>query len=201
MRTWPSSRPRQSARPVLVTCGICVEVVTISCSSRGSHSASTPRPSIGAMHWREVRSVRVTLAAAMASSPTRRRRAASRGRCSSTSARGSAAAGRGAASMSATAGSASKSSSQAAARSSASARVAATQAAMASPTWRSLPAASAGCSERRKPGKAELARMGELPQVGSVKTRCRRRRAWSRRATAHARRGCAGRRPPACPAG
>jgi hypothetical protein len=53
----------------LVTCGIWVEVVTISCSSRGSHSASTPRPSIGAMHWRDVRKVRVTFAAAMASRP------------------------------------------------------------------------------------------------------------------------------------
>ncbi len=69
MRTWPSSRPRQSARPVLVTCGIWVEVVTIICSSRGSHSARTPLPSIGAMHWRDVRKVRVTLAAATASRP------------------------------------------------------------------------------------------------------------------------------------
>ena len=42
-------------------CGIWVALWTVSCSRRLSQKATTPRPSIGAMHWRAVRSSRVTL--------------------------------------------------------------------------------------------------------------------------------------------
>ena len=91
-----------------MTCGIWVEVVTIIWSRRGSHSASTPLPSIGAMHWREVRKVRVTLAAAMASRPdTSSSRRVSRKAFIDQWSWISGAPGKGAASMSCTAGSAS----------------------------------------------------------------------------------------------
>ena len=65
--------------------------------------------------------------------------------------------------MSTTAGSSSKSTSISAAMSSASARVSATQAAIASPTWRTLFRARQGCSEGLKPGRLETARIGFTP--------------------------------------
>src|SRR5262245_684 len=68
-----------------------------------------------------------------------------------------------ASSMSETAGSSSRSSMTAAARSSASARVAATHIAANSPTWRSLSAASGGCSEILNPRKPDTARIGFTP--------------------------------------
>ena len=52
--------------------------------------------------------------------------------------------------------------------SSASARVRATQMAMSSPTWRTLPVASGGCSEGLKPGSAETARIGLTPVRSSA---------------------------------
>ena len=47
--------------------------------------------------------------------------------------------------------------------SSASARVAATQTATGSPTKRTLPSASAGCSDTLKPGRPDTARIGFTP--------------------------------------
>ena len=52
-------------------CGIWHAVWTTSISRRRSHCARTPRPSIGAMHWRAVRNVRVTDTAALASNALR----------------------------------------------------------------------------------------------------------------------------------
>lgn len=156
-------------------CGSCVALVTVSCSSRESQCATTPRPSIGLMHCRAVRNSRVTETAALAataamSSSTR----VSRKRLSPQSSCTKAESGCRAASMSCTAGSASKSTCTAAARSSASARLGATHMAIISPTWRTLPWASGGCSEGLKPGKVVTARIGSTPSRSfAVKTRSR----------------------------
>ena len=116
-------------------CGCCVEVCTTSWPRRVFHWATTPRPSIGHMAWREVRSSRVTDTAAFALTASKftsvvvvRNRLSPQ--CSCTSG----APGWRPASMSATAGSGSKSTSISAARSSASARVGATHSAISSPT-------------------------------------------------------------------
>ena len=155
--------------------GSCAAEVTVSWRSLGSHSASTPLPSIGAMHWRAVRTSRVTLTAAraatasMSSSISVSRKTLSP-HCSWIS---GASASR-AASMSETAGNISKSTATRSAMSSASARVSATQTAIVSPTWRTFSAASAGWADGLNPGSAETARIGLTPSMSAwMKTRGR----------------------------
>ena len=111
-RIWPSSMPRHSARPERTMCGCWVEVVTTSWPSREFQCATTPRPSIGLIACREVRSSRVTERAALALTASKftsvevvRKRLSPQ--CSCTSG----APGLRAASMSVTAGSGSKSTS------------------------------------------------------------------------------------------
>ena len=71
-------------------------------------------------------------------------------------------------------GSSSRSRTTAAAMSSASARVGATHIATNSPTCRTLPVASTGCSDTLKPGSPETARIGSTPsRSAAVKTRSR----------------------------
>ena len=186
MRTCSSGRPRQPARPVRTTCGICVEVCSTSWSTRLSHSATQPRPSSGDMHCRAVRSVRRTTIGAVSRtaemSPSTR---VSSTMLSPQDSCTKAVSGARACNMSVTAGSSSKSTSTAAARSSASARVGAMQTAMGSPTWRTLSCASTGCCDGLKPGNALTATIGETPaRSAAVNTkpsglRIARMRAWA----------------------
>jgi hypothetical protein len=154
-------------------CGICVEVVSTSWPSRASQAATQPRPSSGDMHCRAVRSVRRTTIGA----PSRAAGSPASIRVSSTTLSPqpsctSGAPGARAASMSATAGNSSRSSSHAHARSSASARLAATQAATASPTWRTLPSASTGWDDALNPGRRECAAMGRTPPRSAMVNTC-----------------------------
>ena len=47
-RTCRGDRPSIAARPLRIGIGACVVSHTVSCSARASHSATTPRFSIGA---------------------------------------------------------------------------------------------------------------------------------------------------------
>ena len=133
------------------------------CSRRRSQIATTPRPSIGDMHCRAVRSRRrTTIGADVAnrsgatSMNVSRKTLLSQCSCTRISLLS-------AVRISTTAGSSSNSTSTAAARSSAAARLAATQTAIGSPTCRTLPSASTGWTEALKPGKAEIATIGCTP--------------------------------------
>jgi hypothetical protein len=151
-------------------CGICAALYITSCSRRGSQWQTTPRPSMGAMLCRAVRTWRRTTMGAFALMAVRspftsvcRKTLSPHSSC--TSAGGVALR---AASMSTTAGRSSICSSTRAAMSSAWARVGATHMAMVSPTWRTLPRASGHWSEALKPANAEMARIGLTPARSSI---------------------------------
>ena len=120
------------------------------------------------MHWRAVRMWRVILIGALASEAISSSTNDSRNRLSPHSSCTSAGGARRASHMSTTAGNSSMSAYTACARSSAWARLGAMQAAINSPTWRTLPRASGHWSEALKPARLETARIGLTPGRSSM---------------------------------
>ena len=80
--TLNSGRPKSPARPFLMGSGACVESQTLSTRRRASHSATTPRASIGHPQLRSIakrsRSTRGARASAASASPTVWRKRAAR---------------------------------------------------------------------------------------------------------------------------